>query len=100
MNIISLKKGKKNVYDLSVSKNHNYICEKKVLHNCNYRGNIKFRFKVVTIDNESLNILKIYHIGDRIGQLIIIPYPEIESVEVDTLSETERGDNGFGSSGK
>ena len=31
---------------------------------------------------------------------MILPYPEIELVESDTLSETERGDKGFGSTGK
>lgn len=38
--------------------------------------------------------------GDRIAQLVIVPVPEIEIVEVDELSATERGDNGFGSSGR
>ena len=46
--------------------------------------------------NEDINI----SIGDRIGQIIIIPYPEIEFVEVDELSDSERGDGGYGSSGK
>ena len=41
----------------------------------------------------------IYDVGDRVGQLIIIPYPQIEFEEVEELSETERGAMGFGSSG-
>lgn len=41
-----------------------------------------------------------YKIGDRIGQLIIMPYPEIEFEEVEELSETERGSGGYGSTGK
>jgi len=41
-----------------------------------------------------------YEIGDRIGQIIILPYPEIEFEEVENLSETERGTDGYGSSGK
>jgi dUTP pyrophosphatase len=32
--------------------------------------------------------------------MIIMPYPSIEFEEVDDLSETERGDGGYGSSGK
>ena len=40
-----------------------------------------------------------YEIGDRIGQIIILPYPKIEFVEVDELSETERGIGGYGSTG-
>lgn len=41
-----------------------------------------------------------YECGDRIGQIIIFPYPTIEFEEVDELSETERGRGGFGSTGK
>lgn len=38
-----------------------------------------------------------YEIGDRVGQIIILPYPKIEIVEVDELKDSERGTNGFGS---
>lgn len=38
--------------------------------------------------------------GDRIGQLVVQPYVKVEFNEVNTLSETERGDGGFGSTGK
>lgn len=41
-----------------------------------------------------------YEIGDRIGQIIILPYPQIEFNEVSELSSTERGSGGFGSTGK
>lgn len=37
-----------------------------------------------------------YYSGDKICQLLIIPYPKINFVEVLELSETERGDKGFG----
>lgn len=40
-----------------------------------------------------------YEIGDRIGQIIIIPYPQIEPEWADELSETVRGEGGFGSTG-
>lgn len=40
-----------------------------------------------------------YNIGERIAQLIIIPYPKIEFKEVEELTKTERGDGGYGSSG-
>ena len=40
-----------------------------------------------------------YNIGDRVAQLIIMPYPKIKLVEVDELSETERGEGGHGSTG-
>ena len=41
-----------------------------------------------------------YKVGDRIAQIMIIPYPPIEFVETDELSNTERGEGGFGSTGK
>ena len=41
-----------------------------------------------------------YKVGDRIAQIMIIPYPPIEFMEVDELSDSERGDGGFGSTGK
>ena len=38
--------------------------------------------------------------GDRIAQLIIVPIAMVDVIEVDKLSETERGDGGYGSTGK
>lgn len=40
-----------------------------------------------------------YNIGDRVAQMIIMPYPKIEWEEVDELSETERNNSGYGSTG-
>lgn len=40
-----------------------------------------------------------YKAGDRIGQIVIVPYPIIEFEETDTLSESERGAGGHGSTG-
>lgn len=48
-------------------------------------------------DKESEFTYSEYEIGDRIAQLIIIPYPQIEFEEADDLSETERLTGGFGS---
>ena len=62
-----------------------------------YRGDVMFKFKY----NSSLeDRMKSYQVGDRIGQLIIIPYPTIEFVESEELSESERGSGGYGSTGK
>ena len=41
-----------------------------------------------------------YAIGDRVAQLIIEPVPEIEFEEADELSETERGEGSYGSTGR
>ena len=58
-----------------------------------YRGSIMFKFRYV---EEGM----VYDVGDRVGQLIILPYPEIEFEEVEELSDSERNDGGFGSTGK
>jgi dUTP pyrophosphatase len=55
-----------------------------------------FKFRPV---NGLLNA-KVYQIGDRIGQLMILPYPAVELVEAEELSSSERGEGGFGSTGK
>ena len=41
-----------------------------------------------------------YKVGDRIAQIIIIPYPQIQFEEVNELSDSDRGEGGFGSTGK
>ena len=41
-----------------------------------------------------------YEVGDRICQIMIIPHPTIEFEEVEELNNTERGEGGFGSTGK
>jgi dUTP pyrophosphatase len=59
-----------------------------------YRGEIQATFK----KTQGLDSLS-YKKGDRIAQIIIIPFPKITFIEVDELSDTERGDGGFGSTG-
>lgn len=46
------------------------------------------------------NACKWYNVGDRVGQIMILPYPQINFIEVNELSDTERGSGGFGSTGK
>lgn len=41
-----------------------------------------------------------YQVGDRVAQIIIMPYPEIEFIETEELSTSERGEGGYGSTGK
>jgi dUTP pyrophosphatase len=57
-----------------------------------YRGEIQATFKKTGG--------AVYKIGDRGAQLIIIPHPIIEWDEVNELNNTERGEGGFGSTGK
>jgi len=47
----------------------------------------------------NLTPLNVYKIGNKIAQLIIIPYPKVVFEEVDSLSTSERGNNGYGSTG-
>ena len=59
-----------------------------------YRGEY-----IVALHNDSSEARIISH-GDRIAQLVILPYLSIEFEESDTLEETKRADGGFGSTGK
>ena len=38
--------------------------------------------------------------GDRIAQMLIVPVSMLQCLEVDSLGDTERGDSGFGSTGR
>ena len=67
----------------------------------------KFRFKDTEMQYTYAGTTKTfycsetaYEVGDKIGQLVILPYPQIEWSETDELSDTNRGDGGFGSTGK
>lgn len=40
-----------------------------------------------------------YKVGDRIAQMVVIPYPNVNTEIIEELSETERGEGGFGSTG-
>lgn len=58
-----------------------------------YRGEIMAKFRRTQYcENE-------YQLGERIAQLIIIPYPEVEFELATELSDSDRGVGGYGSSG-
>lgn len=59
-----------------------------------YRGPI-----TVAIHNDS-DTTRTIRPGDRIAQLVIQPFLPVDFVETDSLSETIRGEGGFGSTGK
>lgn len=50
--------------------------------------------------NNQIGFNNEYEVGDRVAQIIIMPYPQIEFEEVEELSRTERGMGGYGSTGK
>lgn len=58
-----------------------------------YRGTIRFRFKL-TADKSA-----VYNVGDKIGQLLIIPRPLAMGKVVKELPPSPRGTGGFGSTG-
>lgn len=108
----------------SVSKQDLSLCNAVGVIDSSFRGEIIAKFKptlAYSVDDNSEyeeerfshwdNIItptwefgeyahQCYEQGDRIAQLIIIPYPRIEFEEVEELTKTERGNEGFGSSGK
>ena len=86
-----------------------------------YRGEVTLKFKPTvrvisfgTLKNIINNFFKkipkkisiknyygnAYKVGDRVGQIIILPYPQIEFEESEELSETKRGSGSYGSTGK
>jgi dUTP pyrophosphatase len=78
----------------SISKTKQILSNHVGVIDSGFRGEIRFRFKKLAWDNGDL-----YDVGDKIGQLVIMPIPAIELVEVDELSDSERGEGGFGSTG-
>lgn len=62
-----------------------------------YRGELKLRFNIMYQPGKLLR--SYYNTGEKIGQIMIIPYPTVEFTEVEELSDSERGEGGFGSTG-
>ena len=62
---------------------------------CGYRGEVvaKFRSTVPAV------VPSVYKEGERFAQLVILPVPDIDMVEADTLGNSDRGEAGLGSTG-
>lgn len=60
-----------------------------------YRGEV-----LVSLYNDSIDDEVKVSSGQRIAQLVIVPYMSLQPLEVDHLSDTNRGEGGFGSTGK
>ena len=80
----------------SISKKSLYQTNAVAVIDSNYRGEIIVKYKNTTGDS----IPAVYNLGDKFSQLIIMPYPTIEFVEAEELSESDRGEEGFGSTDK
>lgn len=75
-----------------------------VLSNCvgvidsGYRGEVMAKFKFI----DPLIVHNEYHwydVGDRICQIVFVKLPDVDMVESDELSDSDRGDGGYGSTG-
>lgn len=75
----------------SISDYNLTLCNAIGVVDSGYRGEVIFRFKKIIGRG-------MYEVGDKIGQLIILPFPKIELEEVEELGESERNEGGFGSS--
>lgn len=83
----------------SNSKKDLLLCNSVGVLDSGYRGEVEFRYKHIKPDSK-YKYDSVYTTGDRVGQIIIIPYPQIEFEEVEELSSSERSEGGFGSTGK
>lgn len=59
-----------------------------------YRGELSIVYENISCSDYTIAR------GDRIAQLIIVPIAKVNIVEVDELTETERGSGGYGSTGR
>jgi len=87
----------------SISKSSLILANSVAVIDSGYRGEICLRFK---IDNALMDTYMdetskpcTYKKGDRIGQLVILPFPTIEPEFTEELTTTERGKDGWGSTG-
>jgi dUTP pyrophosphatase len=80
----------------SIAKKALYLTNAVGVIDSGYRGEIKIKF---AIDASRPTGHTAYSTGDRIAQLVIMPFPTIEPEEATELSNTERGEGGFGSTG-
>ena len=76
----------------SVSKTDLSLCNSVGVVDSGYRGEVMLKY--------NRRGKQEYSVGDRVGQMMILPIPEIQFDVVEELSETDRGDGGFGSTGK
>lgn len=87
----------------SNSKKDLLLCNSVGVIDSGYRGPINFRFKRILVHPSIARPFnqygEVYSVGDKVGQIMIMPYPQVSFVEVEELTDTERGTGGFGSSG-
>ena len=77
----------------SVSKKDLMLANAVGVVDFDFRGEVQARFKQINPELKSNQYKK----GDAVCQLIILPYPKIKPQWADELSDTVRGEGGFGS---
>jgi len=77
----------------SISKTDHYLRNSVGVIDSGYRGEIKIRMSTPLLGGVE------YKEGDRIAQLIVMKLPWVNIEEVEELSDTDRGEGGFGSTG-
>lgn len=77
----------------SISKTDHFLRNSVGVIDSGYRGEIKLRMSIPALGEKE------YIMGDKVGQLIIMKLPWVEVEEADELSNTDRGEGGFGSTG-
>jgi dUTP pyrophosphatase len=80
----------------SNSKTDLYLTNHVGVVDSGYRGEIMFKYRPYN----GLVDSKVYSVGERVGQIVLLPYPSVSFEEVEQLSDTERGEGGYGSTGK
>ncbi len=82
-------------YDLTVENNHNFFCNEVLIHNCDYRGEVK-----VILANMGKSDFFVNK-GDRIAQLVFAPVTSVifQKSTFDDLDSSKRNHGGFGSTG-
>lgn len=75
-------------------KNGLRLCNSVGVIDADYRGEIK-----VVLHNDSEYVREIKP-GERVAQMIVMPYPKVSFIEVEELNNTVRGESGFGGTGR
>jgi dUTPase len=94
--VIKISKSKKQTYDITVDNNHNFFCNNHLIHNCGYTGEIKAI--IFNTNNSEYQIKK----GQKVAQAVLCPVVNGKWVylkEVEVLTNKDRSDRGFGSTG-
>lgn len=80
----------------SIKRTHLSLSNSVGVIDSGYRGEVMACFR----KTHNFDPMLKYHVGDRAAQIIIIPYPQVLFEESTELSDSVRGEGGYGSTGK